>query len=62
MPLSEPGAVVLTVIENAGNEAVVEPSDPLMTILAKVPAAVGVPLKVPVAVLKLAQDGRFWIL
>ena len=47
---------------NAGSEADSWPSLTLITMLANVPALVGVPLKAPVEVLKVAQDGRFWTL
>ena len=48
---------------NAGSEALARPSLTLMTMLLNAPtfALVGVPLRRPVAVSKLAQLGRFWI-
>jgi hypothetical protein len=51
----------LTVIVNAASEADWEPSLTLMTMPEYVPTfeAVGLPLRSPVAVLKLAQDGTF---
>lgn len=48
-----------TLIANAGSEVVALPSLALMTIEECVPAADGVPLKRPVAVLKDAQLGLF---
>ena len=53
----------LTVIVNAGSEALTEPSLTLIAILGNVPtfAAAGVPVSRPVAVLNVAQLGRFAI-
>ena len=51
----------LTVIANAGSEAVAVPSLTLMMMLLKVPAAVGVPFRRPVELLNVAQVGLFWI-
>ena len=51
----------LTAIENAGSAVLTRPSLTLMMMLPKVPVAVGVPLKRPVVVLKVAQAGRFWM-
>ena len=51
-----------TVMENAGREVVKLPSLTEMTRLLKVPASSGVPLKVPVAVLKVAQLGLLTML
>ena len=55
---------VVTVMEKAGNFETEVPSDAPMMMLAYVPAwaAVGVPLNLPVAVLKVAHDGGFWML
>ena len=50
------GAV--TVIANAGRLLLACPSDTLITMLPKVPAVPGVPVKAPVCVLKFAQPGR----
>src|SRR6185503_15238233 len=50
-----------TVIVNAGSDALAVPSPTLITMLPKAPAAVGVPASRPVAVLKVAQLGRFAI-
>jgi len=55
------GAAALTVIANAGSEALAEPSLTLMPMLANEPAAVGVPVRRPVVVLKVAQAGLFAI-
>jgi hypothetical protein len=51
----------LTLIENAGSETLVMPSLTPMMMFAYVPAEVlaGVPDRVPVLVLKLAQAGMF---
>ena len=46
---------------NAGKDAVSVPSLTLITIPANVPGAVGVPVRAPLLVLKLAQDGWPWI-
>jgi hypothetical protein len=56
-----PFELSLTRIENAGSDAVARPSLTVMTMLLEVPtfALVGVPLKRPVEVLKVAQLGRF---
>jgi hypothetical protein len=58
-----PEAPAATVIANAGNEALATPSVTLITIPGEVPtsAAAGVPLSCPVAMLKLAHEGRFVI-
>jgi hypothetical protein len=48
----------LTVMENAGREALRAPSLTEITTLDEVPAATGVPDSRPVVVLKLAQEGR----
>lgn len=55
-----PEAPDTTVIVKAGSEALATPSLTLITIPASVPtsAAVGVPLSCPLAILKLAQEGR----
>jgi hypothetical protein len=50
-----------TAIANAGNEALADPSLTLIAMLAKLPAAVGVPASRPVVVLNAAQLGRFAI-
>ena len=50
-----------TAIVNAGSEALAAPSLTLITMLAKLPAAVGVPASRPVVVLNVAQLGRFAI-
>jgi hypothetical protein len=52
-----------TVIANAGNAAEAEPSDTEMTTLPNVPTllAAGVPERLPVVVLKVAQVGRLVI-
>ena len=57
------GAVLLTVIENAGNCAVSLPSLTLIAMLLVVPTllTVGVPCNRPVVVLNVAHDGRFVI-
>jgi hypothetical protein len=47
-----------TVIVNAGSDFNLLPSLTEMRMLENVPATVGVPLRRPVLVLKLAQDGR----
>ena len=52
----------LTVMVNGVSDAVVLPSLTLMMMLENVPAAVGVPLNVPVLVAKEAHSGRFWML
>jgi hypothetical protein len=54
------GASAATVIAKAGNDAEADPSLTLITMPAEVPtfAAVGVPLRSPELVLKLAHDGR----
>ena len=49
----------LTLMLNAGSEADAWPSLTVITMLENVPALVGVPLRVPVEVLKVAQLGRF---
>ena len=51
-----------TVMLKAGSEVVTVPSPTLITILLVVPALVGVPLRRPVEVLKVAQLGRFTML
>ncbi len=61
LPPPEPDAAE-TVMLKAAREAVVVPSDTLMMMLLEVPAAEGVPLNTPVAVLKDAQVGGFWTL
>jgi len=55
-----PEAPDTTVIVKAGSEALATPSLTLITIPATVPtsAAVGVPLSCPLAILKLAHEGR----
>ena len=53
------GALALAVIVNAGSEAVRLPSLTLIMMFVNVPAAVGVPLKRPVAVSNTAQAGQF---
>jgi hypothetical protein len=55
-----PEAPDTTVIVKAGSEALATPSLTLITIPASVPtsAAVGVPLSCPLAILKLAHEGR----
>ena len=57
-------AVRDTVIENAGSETVVAPSLTLIAMFEYVPtfAAVGVPLRRPVDVLKVAHAGRLTML
>lgn len=52
-----------TVMENAGSDAVAEPSLTEITTLEYVPTwdALGAPESRPVDVLKLAHAGRFWI-
>lgn len=52
----------LTEMENAGSETLVLPSLTLITMFEWVYAAVGVPFRLPFAVLKVAQDGLFEIL
>jgi hypothetical protein len=52
----------IAVIENDESDAVALLLMALMTIPEYVPVVVGVPLSVPVVVLKLAQDGIFEIL
>ena len=54
----------LTVIEKVGREAVKAPSVAVMLIFAKVPTfeLLGVPESCPVAMLKVAHAGLFWIL
>src|SRR5215831_3695872 len=47
----------VTAIENAGSDVLAVPSLTLITMLEKVPAAVGVPLSCPVLVLNVAHDG-----
>ena len=61
--IGAPFAVLLTVIENAGNCAVTLPSLTLIAMLLVVPTllAVGVPCSRPVVVLNVAHDGRFVI-
>jgi hypothetical protein len=49
------------VIPNAGKDAVKRPSLTVMTMFENEPAALGVPLKRPLAVSNVAQLGRFWI-
>src|SRR6185295_8447185 len=53
------GAVVSTVIENAGNDTTAWPSLTLMRTSEKVPTAAGVPARLPVEVSKFAQEGLF---
>jgi hypothetical protein len=53
------GEAATTWMLNAGRAADAEPSLTLIAMLEKVPVFGGVPLKVPVEVLKVAQDGRF---
>ena len=55
------GGTALTWMLKAGSAADAWPSLTLMAMLAKVPTfeLEGVPLKVPVEVLNVAQDGRF---
>ena len=50
-----------TVIVKAGSDALFLPSLTLMTMSDAAPAACGVPLRRPVAVLNVAQVGRFVI-
>ncbi len=56
--------VAVTVIENAGSEALSLPLLALMTTLPYWPTSdeEGVPVSNPVAVLKFAQNGLFWML
>jgi hypothetical protein len=63
-PLMVSGCGAITWILKAAREADAWPSLTLMTILAKVPTLepAGVPLRVPVDALNVAQDGRFWTL
>ena len=53
----------LTVMENAGRDALAAPSETAMTMLPQVPASplAGVPDSLPVAASKLAHAGPFWI-
>ena len=53
----------MTVIENGASEADALPSDTEITIPELVPTLeeVGVPVRAPVVLLKLAQLGLFWI-
>jgi hypothetical protein len=64
LKVAEPFATSLTVMLNAGNDTVVRPSDTRMTMFEYVPtcALVGVPLKRPVDVLKVAHEGRLEML
>ena len=57
-------ATEFTVIENAARETVAVPSDTEMTMFDVVPVfeLVGVPVSAPVAALKEAQVGLFWML
>lgn len=57
-------AAAVTWILKAGSEADTLPLLTLIAMLAKVPtfALEGVPLRVPVEVLNVAHDGRFWTL
>jgi hypothetical protein len=54
------GALV-TEIANAGNPSDKLPSLTRITMLLKLPVAVGVPERRPVVALKVAHDGLFWI-
>jgi len=62
--VTEPVAIWVTASENAASEALALPSLTLMTMLLVVPmfAAAGVPVSLPVDVLKVAQDGLFVML
>jgi len=53
-----------TVMLKAASEADAWPSPTLITMFAKVPTLelAGVPLNLPLAVLKAAQEGMFWTL
>lgn len=64
VPLIVNDASAVTWMLNAGRAAEAEPSLTLMTMLANVPTSelVGVPLSLPVLVLKVAQEGMFWML
>lgn len=52
-----PVDAALTAIEKAAKEALAVPSDTLMVMPEWVPAAVGLPVRLPVAVLNVAHDG-----
>src|SRR5262245_20012570 len=62
--VTEPFALAVTLIVNAGSETDALPSLTLMTTFEYVPtcAAVGVPVSRPFDVLKVAQAGLFWML
>jgi hypothetical protein len=51
------GGLLMTVMENAGSEAVACPSETRMTMLEKVPVFCGMPLICPVVPLMLAHEG-----
>jgi hypothetical protein len=59
----DPDEAAATVIANVGNETLALPSLTEMTMFAYEPtcALVGVPVRAPVDVLKVAHDGLFWI-
>lgn len=56
-----PVVAALTTIEKAGREALAVPSETEMVMFEKVPAEVGAPVKLPVAVLKVAHEGLLLI-
>ncbi len=64
LTVAEPVATCSTASENAGSEADAVPSDTEMMMFANVAMSVsaGVPESRPVAVLNVAQAGRFWML
>ena len=62
VPLPEPVEAALTVMVKPGSDAEVVPSLTEITMSLNAPAAAGVPVSAPVALLKAAQGGRFWIL